>query len=76
MVIAAEHHQYEDGNEISFEVIDVMMHENYDQSTLDNDIALLKIKGKFPCDNDHIKPVTPLIDVIKIFEGERNNAMV
>ena len=60
IIIAGEHHKYETGHELSFEVSDIIVHPLYSEMTFDNDLALMRLSsssGGFPCDNIHIQPV-------------------
>ena len=58
VIVVAEHDHLQDNDEIFYEVEEIIEHPQYGKEhPLDSDIALIKIKGKFPCNNPLIKPV-------------------
>jgi hypothetical protein len=54
----AEHNLFEKSDQDrAYTIINILIHPSYDPIKNDNDIALLKINGTFPCNNNNVKPV-------------------
>lgn len=54
----AEHNLFEKSDQDrAYTIINILIHPGYDPIKNDNDIALLKINGTFPCNNNNVKPV-------------------
>jgi len=47
-----------DTNELTFDISDIYLHPDYDATTLDNDIAIVKLNQKVIF-NDTVRPICP-----------------